>query len=73
MVDLEDAMNRLFPEDLTYAHHFRDVDDNGCSHVRSAFLKLISLLSRSLMAIWPLANTRKSLLWTCSRTLNRGR
>ena len=38
MVDLEDAMNRLFPDDLAYMHHVREVDDNGCSHVRSAFL-----------------------------------
>jgi len=38
MVDLEDAMNRIFPDDRVFQHHMREVDDNGGSHVRSAFL-----------------------------------
>ena len=38
MVDIEDAFNRLFPEEIYYKHHMREVDYNGASHVRSAFL-----------------------------------
>jgi len=38
MVDLEDAFDRLFPEDIEYSHHKRAVDFNGASHVRSSFL-----------------------------------
>jgi secondary thiamine-phosphate synthase enzyme len=38
MVDIQDAMERLFPEDKEFKHHIREVDDNGGSHVRSAFL-----------------------------------
>lgn len=38
MVDIEDALERLFPQDKEFFHHMREVDDNGGSHVRSAFL-----------------------------------
>jgi secondary thiamine-phosphate synthase enzyme len=38
MVDLEDAMDRIFPDNKVFQHHLREVDDNGGSHVRSAFL-----------------------------------
>jgi secondary thiamine-phosphate synthase enzyme len=38
MVDLEDAFDRLFPEEIDYFHHKRAVDFNGPSHIRSAFL-----------------------------------
>jgi len=38
MVDIEDAFNRLFPENMKYKHHMRSVDFNGASHVRSIFL-----------------------------------
>jgi len=31
-------MERLFPQDKEFLHHMREVDDNGGSHVRSAFL-----------------------------------
>lgn len=37
--DLRDAIERLFPQDLTYAHDARWGDGNGYSHVRAAFLK----------------------------------
>jgi secondary thiamine-phosphate synthase enzyme len=37
--DLKDAIERLFPEDLHYAHDARWGDGNGYSHVRAAFLK----------------------------------
>lgn len=37
--DLRDAIERLFPRDLTYAHDARWGDGNGYSHVRAAFLK----------------------------------
>jgi secondary thiamine-phosphate synthase enzyme len=38
MVDIEDAFDRLFPKEIEYKHHMREVDDNGASHVRSLFL-----------------------------------
>lgn len=38
MVDIEEAFNRLFPENIEYKHHMRKVDNNGASHVRSIFL-----------------------------------
>ena len=37
--DLRDAIERLFPKDLTYEHDRRWGDGNGYSHVRAAFLK----------------------------------
>jgi len=37
--DLRDALERLFPRDLTYAHDRRWGDGNGYAHVRAAFLK----------------------------------
>jgi len=37
--DLRDAIERLFPRDLTYEHDRRWGDGNGYSHVRAAFLK----------------------------------
>jgi len=37
--DLRAAMERLFPQDLTYEHDRRWGDGNGYSHVRAAFLK----------------------------------
>ena len=36
--DLRDAVRRLFPEHLRYAHHESEGDDNGFSHLRAAFL-----------------------------------
>jgi len=37
--DLRGAVERLVPEDATYAHNLRWHDGNGFSHVRSALLK----------------------------------
>ncbi len=37
--DLKDAIERLFPKDMVYAHDARWGDGNGYSHVRAAFLK----------------------------------
>ena len=37
MVDLEDTLDRLIPEDIEYKHHRRAVDYNGASHIRSTF------------------------------------
>jgi secondary thiamine-phosphate synthase enzyme len=37
--DLRDAIERLFPRDLAYAHDRRWGDGNGYAHVRAAFLK----------------------------------
>jgi secondary thiamine-phosphate synthase enzyme len=37
--DLRDAIERLFPKDMVYAHDARWGDGNGYSHVRAAFLK----------------------------------
>jgi secondary thiamine-phosphate synthase enzyme len=37
--DLRQALERLFPQDLVYAHDARWGDGNGYSHVRAAFLK----------------------------------
>lgn len=37
--DLKAALERLFPQDLEYAHDRRWGDGNGYSHVRAAFLK----------------------------------
>jgi len=36
--DLKDALRRLFPEDLRYAHHEAAGDDNGFSHLRASFI-----------------------------------
>jgi secondary thiamine-phosphate synthase enzyme len=36
--DLKDALCRLFPEDLRYAHHDTGGDDNGFSHLRASFV-----------------------------------
>ena len=36
--DLQDAVRRLFPEDLRYAHHDSGGDDNGFSHLRASFI-----------------------------------
>ena len=36
--DLKDAVRRLFPEDLRYAHHDTGGDDNGFSHLRASFI-----------------------------------
>jgi secondary thiamine-phosphate synthase enzyme len=36
--DLKEAVRRLFPEDLRYAHHEAAGDDNGFSHLRAAFI-----------------------------------
>ncbi|MBI3087523.1 MAG: YjbQ family protein [Candidatus Omnitrophica bacterium] len=36
--DLKDALQRLFPEGLRYAHHDTGGDDNGFSHLRAAFI-----------------------------------
>jgi len=36
--DLKEAVRRLFPEDLRYAHHDSGGDDNGFSHLRASFI-----------------------------------
>ncbi len=36
--DLKDAVQRLFPENLRYAHHEAAGDDNGFSHLRASFI-----------------------------------
>ena len=36
--DLKDALQRLFPEHLRYAHHESGGDDNGFAHLRASFL-----------------------------------
>ncbi len=36
--DLKEAVRRLFPEDLRYAHHESAGDKNGFSHLRAAFI-----------------------------------
>jgi len=36
--DIPDALERLFPKDMTYEHHLKWHDGNGHSHVRAAFL-----------------------------------
>jgi len=36
--DMRGALQRLFPKDMEYEHHYRWGDYNGHSHVRSAFL-----------------------------------
>lgn len=36
--DLKEALQRLFPEDLPYAHHESGGDDNGFAHLRAAFI-----------------------------------
>lgn len=36
--DLKDAVRRLFPEQLRYAHHQAAGDENGFSHLRASFI-----------------------------------
>lgn len=36
--DLPQAMERLFPKNMTYQHHLRWHDGNGHSHVRASFI-----------------------------------
>ena len=36
--DLKEAVRRLFPEELRYAHHESAGDENGFSHLRAAFI-----------------------------------
>jgi secondary thiamine-phosphate synthase enzyme len=36
--DLKASVERLFPENLKYAHHEAAGDDNGFSHLRASFL-----------------------------------
>jgi len=36
--DLKEALRRLFPENLPYAHHETGGDDNGFSHLRASFV-----------------------------------
>jgi len=36
--DLRDAVRRIFPEDLRYAHHETGGDDNGYAHLRASFI-----------------------------------
>ena len=36
--DLKEAVRRLFPETLRYAHHEAAGDDNGFSHLRASFI-----------------------------------
>ncbi len=36
--DLKEAVRRLFPETLRYAHHESGGDDNGFSHLRASFI-----------------------------------
>ena len=35
---MKEALRRLFPEHLRYAHHDTGGDDNGFSHLRAAFI-----------------------------------
>ena len=36
--DLKDAVQRLFPENLRYAHHEAAGDENGFAHLRASFI-----------------------------------
>ncbi|MDP3704166.1 MAG: secondary thiamine-phosphate synthase enzyme YjbQ [Candidatus Omnitrophota bacterium] len=36
--DLKEAVERLFPESLRYAHHESGGDDNGFAHLRASFI-----------------------------------
>lgn len=36
--DLREAVRRLFPETLRYAHHEQAGDDNGFAHLRASFI-----------------------------------
>lgn len=36
--DLQEALRRLFPEQIRYAHHDTGGDDNGFAHLRAAFI-----------------------------------
>ena len=36
--DLKEALRRLFPEHVRYAHHDTGGDDNGFSHLRASFI-----------------------------------
>ena len=36
--DLKEAVRRIFPENLRYAHHEAAGDDNGFSHLRASFI-----------------------------------
>lgn len=36
--DLKEALERLFPEDITYSHNERWHDGNGHSHIRASFI-----------------------------------
>ena len=36
--DLKEAVERLFPESLRYAHHESGGDENGFSHLRASFM-----------------------------------
>ena len=36
--DLKEAVERLFPKSLRYAHHESGGDNNGFSHLRAAFI-----------------------------------
>ena len=36
--DLKEALERLFPKTLRYAHHEAAGDDNGFSHLRASFI-----------------------------------
>lgn len=36
--DLKEALRRLFPESLRYAHHESGGDDNGFSHLRASVI-----------------------------------
>jgi len=36
--DFQEALQRLFPEDLRYRHHDAPGEDNGFAHLRSSFI-----------------------------------
>lgn len=36
--DMRDAMERLYPKDVSYEHHQRWGDGNGHSHIRASFV-----------------------------------
>lgn len=38
LVDLEDMLERMAPEDGDYKHHLRGYDTNGAAHIRTAIL-----------------------------------
>jgi secondary thiamine-phosphate synthase enzyme len=38
VMDMEEALERLFPKGIKYSHHLKWSDGNGHSHIRATFL-----------------------------------